>query len=414
MGEIVQHRFENGLTLLLEPLPSVASVSMSMLLPAGASSQPVDRLGIAAILAEMIMRGAGGRNSRQHTEALEQLGIRRSTDVRSLFFKLDATCLTDKLDAGLPLLLDMIRAPHLDEKEFEPARELAIQDIESLTDNPQQRVIYELQRLHQPDPLNRLPIGTLDGLAACSIEDVRDFHEKQFKPDGSVLAFAGAIDPQQIIDQVGTLLGSMTGSAAPPEPNSDFPAGSTTHLTQPATQQHIGLAYTTIPESHPDAILQKSAIAILSGGMSGRLFTEVREKRGLCYSVYATFVPYLQHGVVYAYAGTTTERASETLAVLTDELHRLAEGVDADEFERAIVGMKSRVIMQGESTAARATAIASDHVLLGQPRTLDELATAIDCVTRDDLNAFVASHPPQGLTTVTIGPEPIANAECSS
>ena len=128
-----------------------------------------------------------------------------------------------------------------------------------------------------------------------------------------------------------------------------------------AARGHRPRPQDALPEPDDQSLLQKAAIAVLSGGMSGRLFTQVREKRGLCYSVFASYVGHKDRGAVLSYAGTTVPRAKETLEVLVDELCKVSQGVKQDEFDRAIVGMKSRLVMQGESTGARASAIAADH-----------------------------------------------------
>ena len=139
--------------------------------------------------------------------------------------------------------------------------------------------------------------------------------------------------------------------------------------------------------------------------MSGRLFTEVREKRGLVYSVSASYHGQKDRGDVLAYAGTTTPRAQETLDVLAHELRRIADGVDASEFDRAVVGMKSGLVMQGESTSARAASIANDVHLYGRPRSLDDAAEEIQGLTLEKLNAYVADRRPGEMTVVTLGPE---------
>ena len=145
--------------------------------------------------------------------------------------------------------------------------------------------------------------------------------------------------------------------------------------------------------------------------MAGRLFAEVREKRGLCYSVYATYAAGRERGAVFGYAGTTPPRAQQTLDVMVGELRRLSDGVDESEFQRAIVGMKSRLVMQGESTGARAGSLATDQYVLGRPRGLDELATRVDGVTHEALNAFLREHPPGEMTVTTIGPDPLKTEE---
>ncbi|MEL6797289.1 MAG: insulinase family protein, partial [Planctomycetota bacterium] len=147
---------------------------------------------------------------------------------------------------------------------------------------------------------------------------------------------------------------------------------------------------------------------VLSGGMSGRLFTEVREKRGLCYAVSAGYRGDDRFGAFSAYVGTTPERAQESLDVLTAELRRIRtpEGaVTADEFERARTGMRANIVFHGESTAARASALVADYQKLGRARTLDEMTAAIDAVTLDSLNEHLAETPLGGATLQTLGPK---------
>ena len=170
---------------------------------------------------------------------------------------------------------------------------------------------------------------------------------------------------------------------------------------------HIALAYPTVAETDPDSVTQQAAVAALSGGMSGRLFTEVREKRGLVYAVSASYAGQKDRGDIMAYAGTTAPRAQETLDVLTSELRRLSDGIAQDEFDRAVVGMKSRLVMQGESTSARASAIATDQYLYGRPKSLGEHAAEVDAVTLERVNEFVASRRPERMTVTTLGPAPL-------
>jgi predicted Zn-dependent peptidase len=144
---------------------------------------------------------------------------------------------------------------------------------------------------------------------------------------------------------------------------------------------------------------------VLSGGMSGRLFTEVREKRALCYSVWAGYSSLKGQGSIFGYAGTSNDRAQATLDCFMTELHRLTEGVTQAELDRAKTGLKASTIMQGESTSARAGAIAHDFFMRGRIRTLDEIKNAIDSVTVDQVNAYLRQHKPGPFTIVTVGPK---------
>ncbi|MEX0742484.1 MAG: insulinase family protein, partial [Phycisphaeraceae bacterium] len=144
MSQIHQHRFANGLTLLVEPIVGVKSAAMSLLLPSGAATEPDDQLGVTQVLGEMLFRGAGDLDSRQHSDALDRLGVHRSYDVQTHHLRLGATMLGDRLDRALPLLTDMVRRPHLADTAFEPAVALALQGLQALEDEPQQKVMVEL------------------------------------------------------------------------------------------------------------------------------------------------------------------------------------------------------------------------------------------------------------------------------
>jgi predicted Zn-dependent peptidase len=171
---------------------------------------------------------------------------------------------------------------------------------------------------------------------------------------------------------------------------------------------HIGVAYDAPPESDPKSMHERLAVGVLSGGTSARLFTEVRQKRSLCYSVGASYGAGRDYGVVTLYAGTTPQRAQETLDVCLAEIERIREGVTDSEFDRAVIGLKSHLIMQGESTSARAAAIGSDYFRLGRARTLDDVAREIDAITPDAINAYLGSRQFGDLTMASVGPVELA------
>jgi predicted Zn-dependent peptidase len=170
-------------------------------------------------------------------------------------------------------------------------------------------------------------------------------------------------------------------------------------------QTHIGIAYPSVTEMDPGYYIARMAVEILSGGMSGRLFTEVREKRALCYSVGASYASLKHQASILGYAGTSNDRAQATLDCFLSEIVRLSDGVTAEELNRAKTGLKASTIMQGESTSARAGAIAHDFFMRGRIRTLDEIKLAIDSVTVDQVNAYLKENRPNEFTIVIVGPK---------
>ena len=407
MSDIHQHTFDCGLVLVAEPIAHAESLAMTLLLPGGVVAEQANRLGAATLVSEMICRGAGELDARGHSDALDQLGVQRGTEVQTHHLHIGATMLGDKLVDAMPLLFDMALRPMLAEAALGPSRDLALQSLDALEDEPQQKVFLELKSRHLPQPFGRSPLGERNSFEAMSLDDIRNYWKSCFVPSSAIIGFAGKLDWQQLMDQVGQRVDGWSGRTDEPAATGE-PSRGYMNITADTSQVHIGLMYDALPQSDERSVLCRAATAVLSGGMSGRLFTEVREKRGLCYAVYAAYAGHRDRGAVISYAGTTVPRAQETLDVLRGEHIRLPEGIEDGEFERAIVGMKSRLVMQGESTSARARAIAADQYVYGRPRTLDEAAAEVEAVTADQLRAFVNDHPPGPMTIVTIGPDALA------
>lgn len=397
---------ECGAVLLVEPMAGVKSCALNWTLPAGAAAEPQDKLGLSGIVAEMVQRGAGGLTSRQHADALDAAGISRSLDTGVRTSRLSATFVGQDLDRAIPLLADMIVRPAMPIDAFDPAQSLAIQELEALADDPQEWAGIEAMGRHLPPPLNRSTYGTKEGLAACSHADAVAFLRSFYVPRGSIIALAGDVDPALAQDTLDAALAGWSGEAAIPMGAGRAPRG-TTHVEDDGAQVQIIVVRDAPRDDTPEAACERLATAILSGGMSGRLFTEVREKRGLCYAVHAGYTPERETGWLTAYVGTTPERAHESLEVLRAELDRLAtpEGAPTtEELARARVGLKSRIVFGGESTGARAGALASDFRKLGRCRTLEERVAEIDAVTMDGLRAHLASFDRGEATVLTLGP----------
>jgi predicted Zn-dependent peptidase len=183
-------------------------------------------------------------------------------------------------------------------------------------------------------------------------------------------------------------------------------------MTQDTSQVQIGIAYQAVEPDAPGWYENALALGALSGGMGARLFTEVREKRGLVYSVAAVSRALRGFGYTLGYAGTTTERADETLQVLLDELRKLSSGISGAEFERSRTGLLSQLIMQGESSGARAGALARDLFLLGAPRSIDDVKTKVESITLEGVNGFLHDYKPN-FTVLTLGSKPLSQVALS-
>jgi predicted Zn-dependent peptidase len=177
------------------------------------------------------------------------------------------------------------------------------------------------------------------------------------------------------------------------------------HIHHDSAQTQIGIAYAAVPYRSPEYYAGWAAVSVLSGGMSSRLFTEVRERRGLCYTIHASLSSLRDDARVLCYAGTTNERAQETLDTTMVELKRLGEGIEEEELTRCKARAKSSLIMQQESTMSRAGSIARDWHHLGEVRTLDDVSDRIDKLTVETVLDYVHSYPARDFTILTIGPQ---------
>jgi predicted Zn-dependent peptidase len=280
------------------------------------------------------------------------------------------------------------------------------QSLLAMVDEPQQKIMPELRRRTYDRPWGLPTDGTLEHLPAVTWETTRQQHERCFRPNGTVLGVAGNVEFDDVRRVVEEVFGDWE-----PKSDPDFETGPggppRDHIEHDSEQTHIGVAYNAVPFRDPDYYRAWAAVSILSGGMSSRLFTEVRERRGLCYNVYATLSTLKDDARVLCYAGTTTDRAQETLDVTLGELAKLGDGITEDELSRCKARAKSSLIMQQESTVSRSSSIAWDWFHLGRITTLDEVRAKIEDLTIDAVLDYVRSHPAREFTILTIGRQPL-------
>jgi predicted Zn-dependent peptidase len=403
---IFQHTFPNGLILLAERMDHVRSATFNFLVPAGCSRDPVTKPGLAGVVAELISRGAGERDSRALMMALDRLGVDSSESVGIHHMRFWGSTLARNLAPALDIYADIILRPHFPEDELGPVRDLAVQDIKSLEDEHSARLMIELRKNIYPAPLSNDHRGTLEGVESITTEDVRAYHKRQFGPSGTIMAVTGSFEWPVLLEQIGRLFGGWKGEPSLPLEYGPEP-GRDSHLTKELEQTQIAVAYKSVPVPHPDYYSALGAVNVLSGGMGARLFTEIREKEGLCYSVSASYQPMKDRGAVVAYAASLNHQAQRTLDKLFEELTKLRQGVTDEEVSRVRVGLKTSLIMQQESTSSRALSLASDWYNLGRVRSFDEIQAAIEGLTPASIKEHLERFPPGEFRVVTLGPSPL-------
>ncbi len=403
---ILSHVFPNGLVLLAQPMHWLQSAAFSFLVPAGCVNEPAARLGLASFTCEMTLRGAGPRDNRQFVLDLDNLGVEHHASVSSARASYGGATLAENLPAALAIFADVLRCPRLPAEELDACRQNLLQSLRSIEDEPSEKVMIELRRRHFPDPWGRSSLGEQEALETIGLEEIRSFFQRQFQPQGTILGVAGRVEWAPLVDLVGKLLGDWqpADSAA----TGELPAqGGYLHVPYDSAQTHIGIAYASVPYRHSDYFQAWGAVGALGGGMSSRLFTEVRERRGLCYSVYASYHTLRDRAGVFCYAGSSAQRAQETLDVTLGELRRLAQGIESSELRRLKARIKTELIMQQESSFSRSSSIAREWYHINHVRTLDELERIIDGLTCASINDYLAKNPPGQFTIVTVGSDPL-------
>lgn len=406
LQKIHTHQLASGLVLIAEEMDWLESAAFALLVPAGASLEAAGQDGLGHLTCEMIERGAGERDSRQIVTDLENLGADCSSSCSNTHTSFGGAMPAESLEATLGIYADIVQRPHFPEDELEDARLGCLQEVHALEDDLAQKLLLELRKRFYADPHGRSALGTVEGLTRLTHADVRQFFQALYRPQQAILSVAGKIDWPRIKEHVQKVFGDWQPGAAPATKETPPPRGYQ-HLHVDSSQTHIGLGYEGLSYADPDYFQLRGAVGVLADGMSSRLFSEVREKRGLAYTVFAMCHTLKDRGGVFAYAGTTAERAQETLDVLSAELRKLPQGITAEELGRLKGKIKRALILQQESSPSRAGSMAFDWYFLGRVRPMAELSKIIDELSVESINGWLAKHPPGKFTVVTLGKDPL-------
>ncbi len=393
--------------MAVESQPWNPGLSFTILVPVGAVNDPPELMGAASMLETWLWKGAGGRDARAFADSLDALGIRRQSGTGIEYTTFSASLLPEGFATAMELYADLLLRPTLPDDAFESVLSLAVQELAALEDQPSRKLMQKLRREAFASAHGQPVEGERETLLAITADALRAEYERRYGPQGAVIAVAGGVEPQEVIGMVKKLFGSWSGP-----PREEVPVRLTKphsfHLPQETEQVQIGLFYKDVPPGDYDFYASRLAAAILSGGMSSRLFTEVREKRGLVYSVGATPGSVKGFGYLVAYAGTKPDRAAETLRVVRRVIYDLRQGVSRAELDRAKVGLRADLVLAGESSRARSSALARDLFILDKARSLEEVEAEVMDVTLERIDLFLSKHPYDDPWVGTLGPVEVA------
>ena len=397
-------RLKNGITVVTHHMPHLESVALGLWVGAGARSESQSEHGISHLLEHMAFKGTHQRTAREIAETIEAVGgemnAETSVDHTTYYLRL----LKDDLPLGLAVLGDIICDPLLDADELALERHVILQEIGAAYDVPEDWVFELFQQAAFPDQaIGRSVLGSPQSIEAHTPDDLRRFLATQYCGPRTVVAAAGNLDHDALVTLAETHLeGFPLQTPAPPEPG--HYEGGESKETRPVKEAQILLGFagpSFTDRSFPAAHLLS---AILGGGMASRLFQELREKRGLCYSIYSFYWPFTDTGLFGIQAATSEDDVEALVPVAVSELRKMTDGVTADELQRAKAQLRAGLLMTLESPIARAGQMARHILIHGRLLTLEETLQRIDAVTASDLAGLAAAILSSPPTVAAIGP----------
>jgi len=392
-------KLASGLTVVTDNMSHVETAALGVWAGVGGRDEKPDEHGISHLLEHMAFKGTTRRSSREIVEEIEAVGgdlnAGTSTETTSYY----ARVMKADVPLALDVLSDILANPAFEPEELEREKNVIVQEIGAAQDTPDDLVFEHLNELCYPDqPMGRSLLGTAKTLRGFNRDMLRGYLSTHYRGPDMVVAAAGAIDHDQVVAEVEKRFANFAAAPGPKPQAAVFGEGGTRVVRRELEQAHLTLALEGVPQADPSLFSLQVFTNILGGGMSSRLFQEVRENRGLCYSIYTFHAPYTDTGFFGLYTGTDPADAPEMMEVVVDVINDSVESLTEAEVARAKAQMKAGLLMALESCSSRAEQMARHVLAYGRPQTVQELVTRIDAVnvesTRDAARALLSRGAP--------------------
>jgi predicted Zn-dependent peptidase len=400
-------RLPSGLVVITDRMAHLETASLGVWVSAGSRDERPDEHGISHLLEHMAFKGTSRRTARQIAEEIEAVGgdLNAATSVETTAYY--ARVLRADVPLALDVLADILTDPAFDPEELRREQNVIVQEIGAAEDTPDDLIWDRLQEVAFPgQPIGRSILGTPATVRSFDRARLAAYLDRNYRAPDMVVAAAGAVEHAAVVDQVAHAFTRFKGPEAPASQSARFVGGSRVEARD-LEQVHIALAMHGVAQRDPDLYNLQVFTNVLGGGMSSRLFQEVREQRGLCYAVYAFHSPYVDSGVFGLYAGTDSADVAELMNVVVDEINAAAENINEAEIRRAKAQMRAGLLMALESSGARAEQLARQIIAWGRPIPLPEILAKIDAVTVESTRAAGRALIGRGRPAIAaLGPGP--------
>jgi len=386
-------------------MPQVRSVSIGLWVRVGSRFERAECAGVSHFIEHLLFKGTESRSAEDIARAIDGVG-----GALDAFTSRENTCfyakvLREHLPLAVDLLSDLLLHPRLATDDLERERRVVLEEIKMVEDDPDD-LIHDLfaQQFWPDHPLGRPILGSRQSLQAITRQDVLDHLRDFYQPDRLIVAAAGDLTHAGVAELIRAALGEWRGGSVATNGGSPVSHHTTRHEERDSAQLHLVLGAEGLPYNHPHRYAFYLQNAILGSSVSSRLFQEIREKRGLAYSIYSYQASYQDSGLLAVYAGTSTESYEQVVGLIRAELLRLREEpVDLDEFRRAKEQLKGNLLLGLESTSSRMTRLAKAEIYFQRYFDLDEIIRGIDSVSPEtfaELNRALFVPERYALTTV--------------
>jgi predicted Zn-dependent peptidase len=400
-------RLKSGLVVLTDDMPHLQTASLGVWVGSGSRDERPDEHGISHLLEHMAFKGTTRRTARQIAEEIEAVGgdLNAATSIETTAYY--ARVLAADVPLALDVLSDILSDPAFDPEELQREQNVIVQEIGAAEDAPDDLVFDRLQETAFPgQPVGRSILGTRETVRSFDRRKLAAYLTRNYRAPDMVVAAAGAVDHAAVVTEVEHRFAHFDGPTAPLPESARFVGGS--HVEERDLEQvHVTMALPGLPQRDPNLFNLQVFTSVVGGGMSSRLFQEVREIRGLCYSIYAFHAPYSDTGMFGLYAGTDANDLPELMRVVVGEIANAAETINEAEIARAKAQMKAGLLMALESSSARTEQLARQMFAWGRPIPLDELVARIEGVTVESARAAGRALIARGRPAVAaLGPGP--------
>jgi len=380
----------NGLRVVSETMPHVGTASLGVWVASGSRAETPAQHGVAHMLEHMAFKGTKTRSARDIAEQIETAAgeINAATGVETTAYF--ARILKDEIPLALDILGDILRNPVYAEQDLGLERTVVLQEIAATQDNPEEVLFDMAQAIAFPDqPLGRPVLGTAESVRNMRRDDLIAFREANYGAQRIILGAAGAVDHEALVRQAEEALSDVPNDTAAAVASARY-VGGYRSARMPVEQSHLLIAFEAPSSRSPDYYAAQVCAGLLGGGMSSRLFQEARERRGLCYAIYAFCHGFTDTGLFGIHAAADREDIAALSEVISDELRKLADsGPREDEVHRAKANMKAGILMGLESSATRAEFLARHLYVFNERPSTDRLVERIGAVDAAQVHTFV-------------------------